>query len=131
MAINIGDILRNRFVEYERAEIIGRTSIDKRDAEKARRWNQEIDAVLEKRRKEWAFIPPSNMSITLFEDAGAISSGLVLSVPHDVGRMILHKRLGRIIEREVSADAVVTGELEEAVEVMGLGAANEGLEVGA
>jgi signal recognition particle subunit SEC65 len=37
--------------------------------------------------------------------------------------MILHKRLGRIIEREVSVDAVVTGELEEAVEVMGLGAA--------
>jgi hypothetical protein len=117
-------VSRNKFVEYERSEIIGRTSIDKKDAEKARKWNRRIDDELERRRKVWAFIPPSNMSITLFEDAGAIpSSGLVLSVPHEVGRMILLRRLGRIIEREVSVDAVVTGELEEAVEVMGLGAA--------
>ena len=106
---------RNKFVEYERSEIIGRTSIDKRDAEKARKWNRRIDDELGKRRKEWTFVPPSNMTIALQD--------VLLSVPHDIGRMILHKRLGRIIEREVSVDAVVTGELEEAVEVMGLGAA--------
>jgi len=110
---------RNRYVEYERAEIIGRTSIDKRDAEKARRWNQAIDTTLERRRKEWAFIPPSNMSITLFEDAGAIPSGLVLSVPHEVGRVMLHRRLGRIIERDVIIDAVIDAGLEDACEAMG------------
>ena len=112
---------RNRYVEYERAEIIGSTSIDKKDAEKARRWNQAIDTALEKRRKEWAFIPPSNMSITLFEDAGAIPSGLVLSVPHEVGRMLLHRRLGRIIEGDVPIDAVINGGIEDAFEAMGLG----------
>jgi len=116
-------VSRNKFVDYERAEIIGRTSIDKKDAEKARKWNQAIDAVLEKRRKEWAFIPPSNMSITLFEDAGAIPSGLVLSVPHEVGRMILHRRLGRIIERDVTIDAVVDGGFEDACEAMNTGEA--------
>ena len=115
--------MRDRYIEYERSEIIGRTSIDKKDAEKARKWNRRIDDELGKRRKEWTFYPPSNMAITLFEDAGALSSGLVLSVPHEVGRMILHRRLGRIIERELSVDAVIDGELEETVAVMGLGAA--------
>jgi len=112
--------LRNRFVEYERSEIVGRTSIDKRDAEKARRWNHAIDTALEKRRKEWAFIPPSNMSITLFEDAGAIPNGLVLSVPHEVGRMLLHRRLGRIIEHNVTIDAVIDGGIEDACEAMSM-----------
>lgn len=110
---------RNKFVEYERSEIIGRTSVDKKDADKARKWNHAIDAVLGKRRKEWAFIPPSNMAITVFEDAGAIPSGLVLSVPHEVGRMMLHRRLGRIIERDVIIDAVIDAGLEDACEAMG------------
>jgi hypothetical protein len=114
-------VSRNKFVEYERSEIIGRTSIDKRDAEKARKWNQAIDTALEKRRKEWAFIPPSNMSITLFEDVGAISSGLVLSVAHEVGRMMLHRRLGRIIESDVTIDAVIDGGIEDACEAMNSG----------
>ena len=114
---------RKTYVEYERAEIIGSTSIDKKDAEKARRWNHAIDALLEKRRREWAFIPPSNMSITLFEDAGAIPSGLVLSVSHEVGRMMLHRRLGRIIERTVALDATIEGSFEDAIEAMGPGAA--------
>jgi len=112
-------VSRNKFVEYERSEIIGRTSIDKRDAEKARKWNRAIDTALEKRRKEWAFIPPSNMSITLFEDAGAIPSGLVLSVPHEVGPVMLHRRLGRIIERDVTIDAVIDGGIEDAIAAMG------------
>ena len=113
--------MRDRYVEYERAEIIGRTSIDKRDAEKARKWNRRIDDELGRRRKEWTFIPPSSMTITLFEDAGAIPSGLVLSVPHEVGRMMLHKRLGRIIEHDVTIDAVIDGGIEDACEAMNSG----------
>ena len=110
--------MRDRYIEYQRSEIIGRTSIDKKDAEKARKWNRRIDDELANRRKEWAFIPPSNMSITLFEDAGAIPSGLVLSVPHEVGRMMLHRRLGRIIESDVPIDAVIDGGIEDACEAM-------------
>ena len=109
---------RNSFVEYERSEIIGRTSIDKRASEKARRWNHSIDTALGKRRKEWTFIPPSNMTVTLHEDVGAISSGLVLSVPHEIGRVILHKRLGAIIEHDVTIDAVIDGDIEGAIEAM-------------
>jgi hypothetical protein len=114
-------VSRNKFVQYERSEIIGRTSIDKRDAEKARKWNRRIDDELERRRKEWAFIPPSNMSITLFEDAGAIPGGLVLSVPHEVGRVMLHRRLGRIFESAVTIDAVIDGGIEDACEAMNSG----------
>ena len=109
---------RNTWVEYERVTILGRVSVDKKDADEARQWNRAIDALLEKRRKEWAFIPPSNMSITLFEDAGAIPSGLVLSVPHEVGRMMLHRRFGRIIEHNVTVDAVIDGGIEDAWEAM-------------
>jgi hypothetical protein len=120
--INKGEIVnRNAYVAYERSEIIGRTSIDKRDAEKARRWNRAIDTKLSEQRKQWVLVPPSNMTITVHEDAGAISSGLVLSMPHEVGRVVLSRRLGSIIERDMTVDAVIDGSLEEAVEAMGIG----------
>jgi hypothetical protein len=113
VSVNKEKILsRNTYVEYERSEIIGTTSIDKKDSERARKWNQAIDSELGKLRKEWVFVPPSNMTITFH--------GLVLSVPHEVGRVILHRRLGKIIEHEVIVDAVIEGHLEEAVEAMGL-----------
>ena len=123
MPVNIQEITvsRNTWVEYERVTILGRVSVDKKDADKARQWNRAIDTALEERRKEWAFIPPSNMSITLFEDAGAICGGLVLSVPHEVGRMMLHRRLGRIIERTVALDATIEGSFEDAIEAMNEG----------
>ena len=108
---------RNRFVEYERVTIVGRISVDKKDAEKARKWNLAIDNELGKRRREWTFVPPSNMTIILHR------GGLVLSVPHEVGRMILHKRMGKIIERVVTLDAAIEGSFEDVIEAMGLGAA--------
>jgi len=121
--------LRNAFVEYERSEIIGTTSIDKHDAETARRWNRTIDSKLERQRKEWSFVPPSNMTVVLHQDAGAIPGGLVLSVPHEVGRVILHKRLGRIIERDVIVDAVIDGSIEDAIEAMNSASVNEPREI--
>lgn len=110
--------MRDRYIEYERSEIIGRTSIDKRAAEKARRWNHVIDTTLGRQRKEWIFVPPSNMTVTLHEDVGAIPAGLVLSVPHEVGCVILRRRLGKIIERDVTVDAVMEGGIEDAFEAM-------------
>jgi hypothetical protein len=56
---------------------------------------------------------------------------LVLSVAHEVGRMILHRRLGRIIERELSIDAVMEGGIEDAFEAMKLATANEAGEIAA
>ncbi len=72
------------------------------------------DNELAKRREQWTFIPQSNMTITLHEDAGSIPAGLVLSVPFEVGRTILCRRLGKIIERDdVTIDAVIESTLEE------------------
>ena len=112
---------RNKFVEYEKTTIIGSNAKGIRASAKARRLNQDIDHELEKLRKKWVFIPPANMTVTLFRDSGLLLSGLILSVPADVGRMILHKRLGRIIEHDVTIDAVIDGDIEGAIEAMGLG----------
>ena len=120
---------RNKFVEYEKTTIIGSNAKGLRASAKARRLNQDIDHELEKQRKQWVFIPPSNVTLVLHQDTGAFpAGGVVLSVPQEVGRVILHKRLGRIIEHEVNIDAVIDGELEEAVEAMGL---NESAQVAA
>jgi hypothetical protein len=111
---------RNEFVAYQDSEIIGRTTIDDKASRAAKRRNQGIDNRLTEERKEWILVPPSNMTLTLHENAGAIPAGLVLSMPHEVGRAVLHKRLGRIIEHDVTLDAVIDGEFESAVEAMNL-----------
>lgn len=105
--------MRDRYVEYQRSTVIGTTSVDKKAVEAARRWNQGIDTDLMKKRKDWVFIPPSNMTIS-FND------GLVLLVPHEVGRAILHKRKGRIVERDVIVDAVIEGSFEDASKALNL-----------
>jgi len=80
-----------------------------------------FDRNMEKQRKTWDF-KPSKMIVILTHTAGAFLAGLTLSVPHEVGRMLLHRRLAAILERDlVAVDAVITGTLEEAVEIMGLG----------
>lgn len=114
---------RNKFVEYERTIIIGDNRKYLRTAEKAREENQKLDEQLLARRKHWQILPPENMTIILHTDAGAIPVGLVLSVPHEIGRVILHKRRGRIIERDVTIDALVEGCIEDGFEVLNLGAA--------
>lgn len=90
-------------------------------AARLRKQAKKFDAELAKQRQEWVLSPPSNMTLTLHEDAGAVPSGLVLSVPHEVGRVVLHKRLAAIIEHEVTLDAEIDSSLEEACEAMGLG----------
>ena len=109
---------RNKFVEYERTIIIGDNRKYLRTAEKAREENQKLDEQLLARRKHWQILPPENMTIILHTDAGAIPVGLVLSVPHEIGRVILHRRKGRIVERDVIVDAVIEGSFEDAVEAM-------------
>jgi hypothetical protein len=89
---------------------------------------RKFDSELEKQRKKWVFIPPSNMTIMLHQNAGAVPAGLVLSVPHEVGRLLLHKRLGRIIEHDVTVDAVIDGGIERAVEVMNIRTVYRGTE---
>jgi len=84
--------LRNRFVEYERSEIIGRTSIDKRASEKARRWNQAIDRLLEEQREHWWTVPSPPMLITLHADAGNLPGGILLRMDHDVSISAIRKR---------------------------------------
>jgi len=87
----------------------------------ARRENQKLDAQLEKDRKRWQFtLKPSNMVIILRQDAGQFPAGLTLSVPQEIGRLLLHKRLATIVERGITVNAVIRGELEEAVVAFGL-----------
>jgi hypothetical protein len=114
---------RDAYCVYERSEIIGRTTVDNKEASKARKWNRAIDTELSEQRKEWILVPPSNMTITLHEDAGAVPAGLVLSCPHEVGRAILHKRLAGIIEHDVTVDAVIDAGIEDACEAMNIGLA--------
>lgn len=106
---------RNTYTEYERGVIIGSNAKGKRDAEKARAENDRIDQLLLEKRKEWRILPPENMTVMLHQDA------LVLSVPHEVGRMLLHKRMAAILEHDVAIDAVIEGGLEDAVAAMGMG----------
>jgi len=89
-------------------------------AARLRKQAKKLDVRLEKQRQEWILSPPSNMTITLHHDAGALSSSLVLSVPHEVGRVILHRRLGKIIEREVTVDVAIDGSFEDSFEAMQL-----------
>ncbi len=112
---------RNKFVAYQDSEIIGRTTVDDKASRAAKRHNRAIDKRLSDERKEWVLMPPSNMTITLHKDAGVVPAFLNLSMPHDVGRAILHKRMGSIFEHDVNIDAVIDGELEEACDAMGLG----------
>ncbi len=111
---------RNAYVAYQDTEIIGRTTVDDKASRAAKRHNQAIDKKLTEERKEWVLVPPSDMTLTLKENAGEIA-GLVLSVPHDCGRAVLHKRLAGIIEHDVTVDAAIEGTFEDAYEAMNLG----------
>jgi hypothetical protein len=86
-----------------------------------RKQARKFDAALLKERQEWILIPPSNMTVVLHEDAGAVPAALVLSVPHETGRMVIHKRLAAIIEHDVTVDAVIDAGIEDAYSAMGLG----------
>jgi hypothetical protein len=122
-SVRQGEILsRNKFVAYQDSEIIGRATVDDKASRAAKKHNQTIDNRLSEERQEWILVPPSNMTLTMKEVAGEVPSGLVLSVPHEVGRVIVHKRLvAGVIEHDVSIDAVIDGELEEAFAALGLG----------
>jgi len=59
------------------------------------------------------------MTVTLHKDTGAFPAGLTLSVSHEAGRMLLHKRLASIWARDgVSIDAVIDGSLEDVYEAV-------------
>jgi hypothetical protein len=90
-------------------------------AARLRKQAKKFDSELAKQREEWVLIPPSNMTITLHEDAGAVPAGLALSMSHEVGRVVLHKRLGKILEHDVTVDAAIDGDIESAIEAMNLG----------
>lgn len=109
---------RYTWVAHERATIIGTTRGTQATA-KARRLNLAIDHELEAQREEWVLIPPSSMTIILHQDAGALPGGVVLSVGHEIGRVLLHKRLAAIIERnDVRIAVVIEGSIEDAIEAM-------------
>jgi len=65
------------------------------------------------------------MTVTLHKDTGAFPAGLTLSVTHEAGRMLLHKRLASIWARDgVNIDAVIDGSFEDVYEAVSLGRAD-------
>jgi hypothetical protein len=91
----------------------------RRKTERLKQQARKFDAALDALRKEWIFVPPSNMTIILHQDAGAFPSGVSLSVNHEIGRVLLHRRAAQIVERDdFSIDAVIDGSLEDAFEAM-------------
>ena len=93
-------------MEYLRPQVIGETQGWRATAD-AKRANQAIDEKLRKQRSRWKLKPPANMTVMLHKNAG-----IVLSVPHEVGRWLLHKRMAAILEHDVTIDAVIDGGLE-------------------
>ena len=64
------------------------------------------------------------MKIRLYKNAGVVPAGLVVSVSHEVGRMILHKRnFGTILESDdVAVDVEIDFDnFEDTIEAMNLG----------
>lgn len=122
---------RNSWVAIERPDVIGVTA-GYRESMLARAANQRFIKKLEEQRTRWKLKPPSPIVLELLKDAGEFPAGLVLSVPHEVGRVLLHRRWAAILEHDVTVDAVIDGGLEEAVAAMGLSPAfNESAEVAA
>jgi hypothetical protein len=120
--------MSNSYREHDRGSMIVGTSYRKgvHEATKTKKHNQQMEHERLELRKEWVLVPPSNHTIMLHQDRGQVPAGLVLSVPHEIGCMILHKRLGRIIERDnVTVDVVLDGDIEGALEAMELLAVGE------
>ncbi len=105
-------------VTKEYTHIIGRTTVDDKASRAAARHNRAVDKRLAAERKEWNLDKPSNFTLAMLQGAG---EGLVLSVPHETGRAVLHKRLANILEHDVTVDAAVDGSFEDSYEAMNLG----------
>ena len=73
--------------------------------EEAKKFEERIFA----RRKTWRILPPENITLMT-------SAGLILSVPHEIGRHMLMHRAAAIIERDVIVDAVIEGTIEQFLE---------------
>jgi hypothetical protein len=116
---------RNAWVATMRPQIIGETAGWQATAD-ARRENKRLERHIELRRKKWRILPPENMVVIMLQDSGAFPSDLTLSLSHEAGRMLLHRRLARIVERDgVNIDAVIDGSLEDVHEALNLRPADD------
>jgi len=116
--------LRNAYTEYAKPQIIGETPGWEKTVA-ARRENNKLEEQIQLRRKKWRILPPENMTVIMLHTTGAFEKGLTLSVPHEIGRLLLHKRLASIRERDdVTIDALIDGSFEDAIEAMNLGPIN-------
>jgi hypothetical protein len=109
--------------EHERGSIVEGPNYKRQRSihSRLKRQNDAVDSAWRAARKTWNFLPPSPIIVTLHKTTGGIPAGLVLSVPHETGCWILLKRLGRILEQDdVAIDVIIEGELEDAVEALGL-----------
>jgi hypothetical protein len=114
---------RNKWIAKEPSNVVETANykLQRSIHKKLARQNAAIDEEWLEKRKTWVFAPPSPMTVSLYRDSGCVPAGLVLSVPHETGCLILCRRLGSILERDdVAVDVVIEGEIEDAVEALGL-----------
>ncbi len=108
---------RNSWVAKERTHYIESPNVAKqrRIHNKLRQQNAEIERDFRLAKKQWAFLP-SPMTV-LMKD-----TGVVLNVPQELGRVLIHRRLAGIIEHDgVIVDAVIEySDLSEAFVALGL-----------
>lgn len=90
-----------------------------RDKNRAAKLNAAIDNDFLRARLTWVFLPPANMNLLFLYQ----NTEIIVSVPHELGRVLLLKRRGHIVERNVVPDVVIEySDLSEAWSVFGLGA---------
>lgn len=93
-----------------------------REKARAAKLNASIDNDFLRARLSWVFAPPSNMNLLFLYQ----NTEIIVSVPHELGRVLLSKRRGHIVERNVVPDVVIEySDLSEAWSLFGLGADNQ------
>lgn len=105
--------------EHERGSVITGVNYRKQYSlhHRLNRQNQSIDNNLATAKKEWTILPPEYMVISY--------QGLIVSIPHVIGRELIRRREAAILEHDVTVDAVIDGEIEDMFEAMDLNASSE------
>lgn len=98
---------RYKWVAHERATIIGTTRGTQATA-KARRLNLAIDHELATVKRKWTILPPENMVVSY--------QGLIVSIPHVIGRELIRRREAAILEHPVTVDVLIEATIEEFAE---------------
>lgn len=115
---------RTKWVAIEPQRVVESANYRKQANLKRRgtRENAVSDAHWLAEKKNWQFVPPDFIHLSLKRDCGVVPSGLVISICQPIGALLLYRKVARIhASPDVNPDAVITGEYEEIIAQMELG----------